>query len=218
MCQYWRVNDPVVVARPFRGVSAADRVRQRRHALLDAGLSALAEGPRASVTVDDVSARAGLSKRYFYENFHTRDDLFVALGERLIEQVTAAARTAMATPASDMLGRVQEMVGSVVPVLISDPRNARLFVDMMGGDERTDSVGRTEHAIAGMLIDAVVSDIKVTEKERIRLDMAAVMLIVGAAQAVSDWVDGRIELSQTELLEEIVRLVAAAIRTVRPDL
>ena len=110
------------------------------------------------------------------------------------------------------------MVGSVVPVLISDPRNARLFVDMMGGDERTDSVGRTEHAIAGMLIDAVVSDIKVTEKERIRLDMAAVMLIVGAAQAVSDWVDGRIELSQTELLEEIVRLVAAAIRTVRPDL
>lgn len=143
-------------------------MRLRRDALLDAGLSALADGTRASVTVDDVSARAGLSKRYFYEHFHTRNDLFVALGERLVDEVTAAARAAIATPAPDMLSRVQEMVGSVVSVLISDTRNARLFVDMMGGDERKDTVGRAEHAIAAMLIDAVVSDIEVTE-ERIRL-------------------------------------------------
>ena len=217
MCQHWWVNDPVVV-RPFRGVSAAERVRQRRDALLDAGLSALAEGTRASVTIDDVIARAGLSKRYFYENFHTRNDLFVALGDRLVEQVTAAARDALATPTPDMLSRVQEVVGSVVSVLISDPRNARLFVDMMGGDERKDTVGRAEHAIAAMLIDAVVADIRVTGKERTRLDMAAVILIVGAAQAVNDWLDGSIDLSQTELLQEIVRLVTAAIRTVRPDL
>ena len=218
MCQDWRVNDSTAVVRTFRGVSAAERVRLRRDALLDAGLSALADGTRASVTVDDVSARAGLSKRYFYEHFHTRNDLFVALGERLVDEVTAAARAAIATPAPDMLSRVQEMVGSVVSVLISDTRNARLFVDMMGGDERKDTVGRAEHAIAAMLIDAVVSDIEVTEKERIRLDVAALMLIVGAAQAISDWVDGGIELSRAELIEEIVRMVAAAIRTVRPDL
>ncbi|NMN97516.1 TetR family transcriptional regulator [Antrihabitans stalactiti] len=212
------MNDSTAVVRTFRGVSAAERVRLRRDALLDAGLSALADGTRASVTVDDVSARAGLSKRYFYEHFHTRNDLFVALGERLVDEVTAAARAAIATPAPDMLSRVQEMVGSVVSVLISDTRNARLFVDMMGGDERKDTVGRAEHAIAAMLIDAVVSDIEVTEKERIRLDVAALMLIVGAAQAISDWVDGGIELSRAELIEEIVRMVAAAIRTVRPDL
>ena len=199
-------------------MSAADRVRQRRDALLDAGLSALAEGTRASITIDDVIARAGLSKRYFYENFRTRNDLFVALGDRLVEQVTEAARAAVTTPAPDMLSRVQEVVESVVSVLISDPRNARLFLDLMGGDEREDTVGRTEHAIATMLVDAVVADIQVTKKERIRLDVAALMLIVGAAQAISDWLDGSIELSRTELLEEIVRLVAAAIRTVRPEL
>ena len=159
-----------------------------------------------------------MSKRYFYENFHTRNDLFVALGDRLVEQVTEAARAAVTTPAPDMLSRVQEVVESVVSVLISDPRNARLFLDLMGGDEREDTVGRTEHAIAAMLVDAVVADIQVTKKERIRLDVAALMLIVGAAQAISDWLDGSIELSRTELLEEIVRLVAAAIRTVRPEL
>jgi AcrR family transcriptional regulator len=210
------VNDPVVVVRPFRGVSAAERVRRRRDALLDAGLSVLAEGTRASVTIDDVSARAGLSKRYFYENFHTRNDMFVALGERLVEEVTAAAKTTLATQTPDLLNRVQEAVASVVSVLISDPRNARLFVDMMGGDQLT--VGRTEHAIATMLIDAIVPGVEATEKERTRLDMAALIVIVGAAQAVRDWVDGGIELSRDELLDEIAGLVAAAIRTVRPDL
>lgn len=210
------MNDPVAVVRPFKGVSAADRVRQRRDALLDAGLSALAEGTRASVTIDDVIARAGVSKRYFYEHFRTRNDLFVALGERLVEQVTAAAATTLASATPDLLSRVQEAVGSVVSVLISDPRNARLFVDMMGGDQPT--VGRAEHSIATMLIDAIVPSIEVTEKERTRLDMAALIVIVGGAQAVSDWLDGRVALSRDELLDEIVRLVASAIRTVRPDL
>ncbi|MCE5292643.1 MAG: TetR/AcrR family transcriptional regulator [Nocardiaceae bacterium] len=210
------MNDPVAVVRPFKGVSAADRVRQRRDALLDAGLSALAEGTRNSVTIDDVIARAGVSKRYFYEHFRTRNDLFVALGERLVEQVTAAAATTLASSTPDLLSRVQEAVGSVVSVLISDPRNARLFVDMMGGDQLT--VGRAEHAIATMLIDAIVPSMEVSEKERTRLDMAALIVIVGGAQAVSDWLDGRVALSRDELLDEIVRLVAAAIRTVRPDL
>lgn len=211
------------MSRSFRGVSAAERVRQRRDALLDAGLSALAEGAEASVTIDEVSARAGLSKRYFYENFRTRNDLFTALGERLAEQVTGAARTALANPSADQLSRVREAVISVVSVLISDPRNARLFVYMMGGEQVRDSklkdtVGRTEHAFAAMLIDAIASESEVSAKERTRLDMAALIVIVGAAQAVSDWVDGRIELSRDELLDEIVRLVLAAIRTVRPDL
>ncbi|CAM3711733.1 TetR/AcrR family transcriptional regulator [Smaragdicoccus niigatensis] len=216
MCQDCRVNDPVAVVRPFKGVSAADRVRQRRDALLDAGLSALAEGTRSSVTIDDVIARAGVSKRYFYEHFRTRNDLFVALGERLVEQVTAAAATTLASSTPDLLSRVQEAVGSVVSVLISDPRNARLFLDMMGGDQLT--VGRAEHSIATMLIDAIVPTMEVSEKERTRLDMAALIVIVGGAQAVSDWLDGRVALSRDELLDEIVRLVAAAIRTVRPDL
>ena len=57
------MTDPVAVVRPFKGVSAADRVRQRRDALLDAGLKALADGSLASVTVDDVSAREALFLR-----------------------------------------------------------------------------------------------------------------------------------------------------------
>lgn len=206
------------MVRPFRGVSAADRVRQRRDALLDAGLRALADGTLASVTVDDISARAGLSKRYFYEHFHTRNDLFVTLVERLIEQLTAAAAAPSQAPNTGLLGRLQEAVVRVVSVLIEDPGNAQLFMDTIGGDQLSDTVRRTEHALAAVLIDVTIADMQVTERERTRLNMAALILVVGTAQAVSDWLNGGIDLSRTELLEEIVRLAAAAIHTILPDL
>lgn len=212
------MTNPVAVVRPFRGVSAADRVRQRRDALLDAGLRALADGPLASVTVDDVSARAGLSKRYFYEHFRTRNDLFAALVERLIEQLTAAVANSSQTPDIGMLGRLREAVVGVVSVLAEDPGNARLFVDTIGGDRLRDTVQRTEHAMAALLIDVTIADAQVTEKERTRLHMAAVIIVAGSAQVVSDWLSGGIDLSQAELLEEIVRVAAAAIRTILPDL
>lgn len=210
------MTDPVVVVRPFRGVSAADRVRQRRDALLDAGLAALANGTLASVTVDDISARAGLSKRYFYEHFHTRNDLFVALVERLIEQLTAAVATSSQSPGTGMVGRLHNAVVGVMSVLIEDPGNARLFVDTLGGDQLRDTVRRTEHEMAVLLIDVTIADLKVTERERIRLNMGALILVAGAAQAVRDWLDGSIELSRTELIEEIVSLAAAAIHSVLP--
>lgn len=218
MCQDCVMTDPGVVVRPFRGVSAADRVRQRRDALLDAGLRALADGALASVTVDDVSARAGLSKRYFYEHFRTRNDLFAALVDRLIEQVTAAAASPSRAPNTCMLGRLEEAVVGVVSVLIEDPGNAQLFVDTIGGDQLRDSVQRTEHSVAAIIIDVTIANTQVTARERTRLDMAALILVAGTAQAVSDWLNGEIDLSRTELLEEIVRLAAAAINTILPDL
>lgn len=212
------MTNPVAVVRPFRGVSAADRVRQRREALLDAGLRALADGTLASVTVDDVSARAGLSKRYFYEHFRTRNDLFSALVERLIEQLTAAVASSSQAPDTSTLGRLREAVEGVVSVLAENPGNARLFVDTIGGDQLRDTVQRTEHAMAALLIDATIADAQATEKERTRLHMAALIIVAGSAQAVSDWLSGGIDLSRAELLEEIVRVAAAAIRTILPDL
>ncbi|WP_064441944.1 TetR/AcrR family transcriptional regulator [Hoyosella altamirensis] len=212
------MTDPGVVVRQFKGVSAADRLQQRRDALLDAGLKALADGALASITVDGISARAGLSKRYFYEHFRTRNDLFVTLVERLIEQLTTAVAAPSQASNIGMFGRLQEAVMGVMSVLIDNPGNTRLFVDTIGGDQLKDTVRRTEHAIAALVIDVTIGDTQVTEKERTRLDMAALILVAGSAQAVSDWLDGDIDLSRTELIEEFVRVGAAALRTILPDL
>ena len=95
------MTESAQIVRPFRGISAAERLRQRKAVLLDAGLSAVAQHGLAGTTIDAVSAHAGLSKRYFYEHFHTRDDLFIALAESLIEQVTTAVMQAVADRDTD---------------------------------------------------------------------------------------------------------------------
>ena len=72
------------VPRPYRGVSAADRRHQRREQLIEAGLQLFGTRGIAAVGIVDVCAEAGLTKRYFYENFASID----ALAEAVFEHVT----------------------------------------------------------------------------------------------------------------------------------
>ncbi|MDT9136341.1 hypothetical protein RSW15_24720, partial [Escherichia coli] len=69
-----------------------------------------------------------------------------------------------------MLGRLEEAVVGVVSVLIEDPGNAQLFVDTIGGDQLRDSVQRTEHSVAAIIIDVMIGNTQVTASERTRLD------------------------------------------------
>lgn len=211
------MTDPVVV-RPFRGVSAAERMKQRREALLDAGLSALENAAMSSITVDDVSARAGLSKRYFYEHFQTRNDLFAALADRLVEQLTAAVAALPRPTDRDLADRIEGVVGVAVAVLTEDPRNARLFVEALGGDQLTSTVTRTEHEVTALLVEVALAGAALTDAERVRLNTVGLILVAGAARAVSDWLTGSIDVPLSALCDDIVQVATAAVHTIRPDL
>ena len=218
MCQDVCVTESAQIVRPFRGISAAERLRQRKAALLDAGLSAVAQDGLAGTTTDAVTARAGLSKRYFYEHFHTRDDLFVALAESLIEQITTAVMQAVADRHADLSQRLRAAFTAVVEILTDDPRNARLYVEVIGSGPLKDTIGRAERTLAGLLVEALLADTDATAHDRARLGTASLVIVVGIAQAVSDWLDGAIELSRSELIDEIATMSTAATRAVRPDL
>jgi AcrR family transcriptional regulator len=66
------------VTRPFRGVSASERQRNRRQRLVDAAFDLAGTHGAASLGVGDVCTAAGLTKRYFYESFGSIDDLGAA--------------------------------------------------------------------------------------------------------------------------------------------
>jgi len=206
------------VVRPFRGISAAERLKQRKSALLDAGLSVVAEHGLAGATIEAVTAQAGLSKRYFYEHFRTRDELFVALTERLVAQVTDAVMAGVADHRADLSERLRDAFTGVVEILTDDPRNARLYVEVVGSGPLKDIVGRAEHTLAELLVDALLADVDATARDRVRLGTATLVIVVGIAQAVSDWLDGGIGLSRDELIAEIATMSTAATRAIRPDL
>ena len=112
------------VPRPYRGVSATDRRHQRRQRLIDAGLQLFGTRGIAAVGIVDVCAEAGLTKRYFYENFASID----ALAEAVFEHVTGNL-VAMVAPAIEIgAGRDPRPALTVyIRALLSDPRVVRLL-------------------------------------------------------------------------------------------
>ena len=77
-------SSAAAVPRPYRGVSATDRRHQRRQRLIDAGLQLFGTRGIAAVGIVDVCAEAGLTKRYFYENFASLAELQSAVVDHAI--------------------------------------------------------------------------------------------------------------------------------------
>src|SRR3984957_3092702 len=112
------------VSRPYRGVSATDRRHQRRQRLIDAGLQLFGTRGIAAVGIVDVWAEAGLTKRYFYENFASID----ALAEAVFEHVTGNLVATVAPAIEIGAGRdPRPALTFYKRALLTDPRVGRLL-------------------------------------------------------------------------------------------
>ncbi|TSE01849.1 TetR/AcrR family transcriptional regulator [Skermania sp. ID1734] len=206
------------VVRPFRGVSAEERRELRRNQLLDACLDIVSSAGMATTTIEAVSRQAGLTKRYFYESFRTRDALFEALAERLITEINSGVLDSLSDSASELVDRARNGVGWVITVLTDDPRKARFFTELIGSELLKETVGGAEHTLARLLTDLLLADSDSTQAQRDRLQLAALVIVSGTAQAVTSWLDGKLPVSREDLIEEIAQMSVAAVHTVRSDI
>ena len=115
-------------ARAYRGVALADRVAQRREALISAGLDCLHADGLAALSVRAVCARARLTARYFYESFAGLDALLVAVVDSVCADVAGHALGAIAEAGEGLEQQVRAAVTSAVAVLSEDPRKASAFL------------------------------------------------------------------------------------------
>jgi AcrR family transcriptional regulator len=76
--------------RPYAGMAAAQRQLERRSKLIDAGVALIGRDGFAAVTIDAVCAEAGLTKRYFYEAFSSRESLLTAAYESVTQEFLQA--------------------------------------------------------------------------------------------------------------------------------
>ena len=86
----------------------SDRKHATRGALLAATSEAFAELTYDAATVDDIAARARLSKGAFYFHFSTKEDVLIELVRAWAGERTAALRAASVAPTPH--GRLQRML------------------------------------------------------------------------------------------------------------
>jgi AcrR family transcriptional regulator len=106
--------------------------------MLHAITRAVSEKGYSKVTVADIVALAGVSRRTFYEHFRDVEDCFVAAYEtgtgELLSEVEAAVRT---TPSSNWHERFEIGIEAYLRTLSSDPDMARAcLVDVLGAGQR----------------------------------------------------------------------------------
>lgn len=108
---------------------------QRSRLLSAAVLMAGAEG-YAGMTVSAVIARAGVSRKTFYEFFQDREDLFLAAFDAVAEQALSGARAAY-DAADEWPERLRNVLSVGLDALAAHPREARLgFVEVLAAGPR----------------------------------------------------------------------------------
>lgn len=122
-------------ARRYRGQTAQERGAERRARLENAALDLIGERGWQDATMTEICRTAGLTERYFYESFKSRDELYVSLIEQLGQQLLARVLSAV-DPAATPRERVQASAVAVVEFLVGDPRRGRVaLVEGAGSPE-----------------------------------------------------------------------------------
>jgi AcrR family transcriptional regulator len=111
----------------------------QRMRMLDAVIAVVAEKGFAQMTVADVVARAGVSRRTFYEHFDDKLDCFLAAyvwrAESVLESIENAARAL--GPDADWRERLRAGLGAYLERLAAQPTSARVLnVDILGAGPR----------------------------------------------------------------------------------
>jgi AcrR family transcriptional regulator len=96
----------------------------------------------------EVCRVAGLTERYFYESFRSREDLHGALIDDLDQEVREAAFDAVASDAVAPEERLHAATRAVVDLYVGDPRRGR--VALIGGIGVPELEERRRAAVVGL--------------------------------------------------------------------
>jgi AcrR family transcriptional regulator len=215
--------------RQIRGRSLAERQRERRDAMLVAGLDLFGTKGFATTRVEDVCRRAGVSTRNFYEEFDDRQSLLVAVGEQIVAGVFAVwsdpggnlpgagGMSGVGVTGAGTAGRrvaepgtLRARITKVVHLLVDDPRVARLaFVEAVGVSPSHESLRRDMLRVFPTWLAAYMQGrLDAAGVPTARQHTMAVAAFATAHELIADWALRPPEerLAVDELIDEIMAM------------
>jgi AcrR family transcriptional regulator len=131
----------------MRADSPGEQSRAAREALLDAAVRLLGRHGYRKATLDDLAHEAGVARRSIYLHFASKEEIFLASIDRVVERLLAELRRIAAddSPASDRLWR---MLVTRVMLRIDSVRGYHQSLDEMLADLRPHYLERREQYFA----------------------------------------------------------------------
>lgn len=127
-----------IADRQYGGRAVTERRAERRQRFIVAATKVFAERGYADSSLADVCAAAGLSKRQFYEEFRTREDVLIAAYDRVQDEAAAAVMRSLGSlPTDDPAAAMAVVLTAYLDSITSDPYRAKLaFIEVVGASDR----------------------------------------------------------------------------------
>lgn len=139
---------------------------QRRTQVLAAALDVFATAGYHAASMDDIADHAGVSKPVLYQHFPGKLDLYLAILDAGIEELMAAARTAL-TGTTDNATRVRAMVNAFF-AFVEEPRGAYRLVfesDLSNEPAVRQRVDAADLALARLSAAVIAEDTGLSEHD-----------------------------------------------------
>lgn len=136
------------------GLARREVVRSQRTRIIDALVAVVAEQGYGDARVTDVIARAGVSRKTFYEHFSDKDECFLAAYDQILAELMGATAAGFEV-GDDWPDRVREGLIAFLGVLADKPAAARMcIVEVLAAGPT--AIARRDNAIRGFthFIDA----------------------------------------------------------------
>ena len=202
----------VQVVRGYGGVSAADRRTERRGKLLAAGRQIWGESGITEVTVRAVCTAAGLTSRYFYEQFESRDALLFAISDDVRDQLLTALVNAGVGNPGTLSDKLRSALTAFLDIIAADPHIHRIAT----GDVSS-VAGLAEHRthilemITGLIVQLAPDVLHSATPSPAELRRGAQFMVGDVNQIIEGWLANPTETTE-ELAAECAELCVAVVR------
>jgi len=201
---------PRPARRRYGGKSADERRTERREALLRAAMEIWQESGWAAVTMRGVCARAGLTDRYFYENFADRDALLATIWDQMRDETLAMLLAAIAPyAADDPLVQLRAALSAVVHHIGDEPQRAQIvFGDHAGSTILEQRRRETIQIAVDLLIDLARPYLR-EDVDETGLRISVLLGIGGFVETVLAWQAGLVKVDAEALVEHLAAVGAS---------
>jgi AcrR family transcriptional regulator len=114
--------------RKYGGASAEERKQQRRERLLEAAFEVFGRQGYKQTTLRMICAQARMTDRYFYEQFESLDEIFLAVRQRITADMVQMITQTLHSPEVNPMVRIRQALATFFEFMKSDPRRARIIL------------------------------------------------------------------------------------------
>jgi AcrR family transcriptional regulator len=215
------MTSPATPAKPsgrvYAGENLAERTARRRQQFMDAGLQIFGTTGYRSATVRMLCKQAELTDRYFYESFHSTEDLLIAVYEQQFEHLQRAvmAELLASAPDTDVMSTVRAGLNALFD-MAAQPCVARVcWLEVLGVNPRVDAAyQRTFDGFADLVVGFARQRFPNWQIEDDEARMIGLALIGAVSQTVLHWLLGQYRESKQTLVSATARVFEGVMWTV----